>query len=89
MKMLDRYDLNCISCYCTDEDVQELEAQYAAACKHMMRMYYALCGLTNPQPDDVYDELMDEAKRAIEAFCNDEPPVTVEIPYTDEEQDNE
>lgn len=72
------------------EDVQELEAQHAAVCKHMMRMYYALCGLTNPQPDDVYADLMAEAIAAVHAFQNDDSQgVTVELPYDIEGQDNE
>lgn len=86
MKKLQRYDAVwpneqddgwCVSY----EDVAQLETEHAAVCAHMMRMFYALVNFTNPQPDDDPDEVMAEAKQAVELYINDESMcVTVELP---------
>lgn len=95
MKKLQRYDAVwpneqddgwCVSY----EDVQELEAQYAAVCEHMMSMYYALCDILVPDPEDDPEDVILRAKRVIERFQNDElQTVMVELPDTEEEQDND
>ena len=66
--------------------VEQLEAQHAAVCAHMMRLFYALVSFTNPQPDDDADEVMAEAKQAVELYINDPSMcVTVELPDDESE----
>lgn len=71
---------------CYYKDVEQLEAQHAAVCAHMMRMFYALVSFTNPQPDDDATEVMAEAKQALELYLNDSSMVvTVELPDDESE----
>ena len=68
------------------EDVAKLEAQHAAVCAHMMRMFYALVNFTNPQPDDDAAEVMAEAKQAVELYLNDSSMVVTVVLPDDESE---
>ena len=72
---------------CLSSDVEKLEAEHAAVCAHMMRLFYALVNFTNPQPDDDAAEVMAQAKQAVELYMNDPSTcVTVELPDDESEE---
>lgn len=76
--------------WCRADQVADLEQLLGNTAQHMMSMYYALCDILVPDPEDDPEDVMHRAKRVIERFHNDElQTVMVEIPDTEEEQDND
>lgn len=73
--------------WCLHEDVTALEKEHASACKHMNSMYYALCDILVPDPEDDPEDVMLRARRVIERFQNDELQ-TVMVEWPDDDEDD-
>ncbi len=76
--------------WCRADQVADLEMLFGNTAQHMMSMYYALCDIVMPDPEDDPEDVMLRARRVIERFQNDElQTVMVDIPDTEQEQNSD